>query len=160
MDSTGIFSEKPRPANPYVAWAPGEQRGFRGFISILKNIFLYDKNYYLIGISSIVISLETFYDRPKNPQKPPNPRFSHRPALRANDQPHRITYTSLSYTIHASPRRNDHAQITYLDRPAPSAGRACLKPPTNPTQSTRSTPTTNLKALQDINGVDYVNYVE
>jgi len=40
MDSTGILSEKPRSANPYVAWAPGEQRGFRGFILTPGKIFL------------------------------------------------------------------------------------------------------------------------
>ena len=74
MDSKGIHSEKPRPANPYVAWAPAKGRGIRGFISIVGNNFLFDKNYYLIGIISIVISLETFFDGPeKSPKTPKTP---------------------------------------------------------------------------------------
>ena len=44
MDSTGIFFEKPRCRNPYVAWALGKQRGFLGFILILGN-FLFYKNF-------------------------------------------------------------------------------------------------------------------
>jgi len=44
MDSTGIFPGKPRCTNPYMAWAPGEQRGLRGFILILEKFLKSNKN--------------------------------------------------------------------------------------------------------------------
>ncbi len=61
MDLKGGFSGKPRWTNPYVAWAPGEQRGFRGFILILGKFFL------LVRIFFIATSLETFLTDQKNP---------------------------------------------------------------------------------------------
>ena len=38
----GIHSEKPRPGNPFVAWAAGNCRGFRGFISTAGKFFKND----------------------------------------------------------------------------------------------------------------------
>ena len=38
-DCTGFRFEKPRPGNPYGAWAAGSYRGFRGFISTTGKFF-------------------------------------------------------------------------------------------------------------------------
>jgi hypothetical protein len=72
MDSLGIFFVNPRSANPYVARAAGEQRGFRGYFLTHGEFFLFDKNFlYLIRIISTANRLETFLNRPKKSLKSP-----------------------------------------------------------------------------------------
>ena len=39
MDPTGFRFEKPRPGNPRQAWAAGDYRGIRGFISTAGKFF-------------------------------------------------------------------------------------------------------------------------
>ena len=101
MDSTGVFPGKHRCTNPYVAWAPGEQRGLRGFILILGKILKFNKNY------SSATRLETVLKRtkiiPKTPKNPvlPNarlrsPAISHTQPDGATPEPFNFTYNSSS----------------------------------------------------------------
>ena len=73
MDSTGIFSGKPRPTNPYVVWAPDEHRGIRGFILTLGKFLKLDENN-KSSVSSYP-SGNLFLTDQINPQKPQEPRF-------------------------------------------------------------------------------------
>ena len=66
------FRETPS-RRPLQGMGSGEGTGYSGFYFNYQEIFLFDKNYYLIGIIPIVISLETFLRTrkiPKNPQPP------------------------------------------------------------------------------------------
>jgi hypothetical protein len=71
-DCTGFRFEKPRPGNPYRAWAAGSYRGFRGFISTTGNFFKIDHPYRLDQSGS----QEKIFQRPKKTIKTPKTPFS------------------------------------------------------------------------------------
>ena len=71
-DCTGFRFEKPRPGNPYGAWAAGSYRGFRGFISTTGKFFKNDHPYRLDQSGSP----EKIFQRPKKTIKTPKTPFS------------------------------------------------------------------------------------
>jgi hypothetical protein len=69
---TGFRFEKPRPGNPYGAWAAGDHRGFWGFISTPGIFFKNDHSGYL----NHQYPLKKYFQRPKKTIKTPNTPFS------------------------------------------------------------------------------------
>jgi hypothetical protein len=55
--------------------------GYSGVYFNREEFLKFDKNYYLIGIISIVISLEFFFDGPEKSPKTPKPPFQPPPGF-------------------------------------------------------------------------------
>jgi hypothetical protein len=80
---TGFCFEKPRPGKPCGAWATGDQRGIRGFISTTRKFF---KNDYQVDMSHQGHTQKIFSATEKNHKNPKNPVFTIRPGAAAAPQ--------------------------------------------------------------------------
>ena len=78
MVSTGFRFEKPRSGNPCLAWAAGNYRGIRGFISTAGKFF---KNNHLEYLDQLEHKghKKIFSATEKNHRNPKNPVFTIRP---------------------------------------------------------------------------------
>jgi hypothetical protein len=71
MAPTGFRFEKPRPGNPCGAWAAGDYRGIRGFISTTRKFF---KNNHPNQLDHQGHE-KKYFQRPKKTLKPPKTPF-------------------------------------------------------------------------------------
>jgi hypothetical protein len=70
---TGFRFEKPRPGNPCGAWAAGDYRGIRGFISTAGNYFLNNHLDYLDQLDHQGHQNKIFSATEKNHKNPKYP---------------------------------------------------------------------------------------